>query len=77
MCGPYKLTFSHPHFQRMVRFSAKLKFIEHRQQRIAEVRSKYNVLKRELELAKQHLMVDPGKWTRECKGTDLNICLYT
>ncbi|XP_056621242.1 kinesin-like protein KIF26B isoform X2 [Triplophysa dalaica] len=51
--------------KRMVRFSAKLKFLEHRQQRIAEVRSKYTFLTRELELAKQHLMVDPGKWTRE------------
>ncbi|XP_036438493.1 kinesin-like protein KIF26B [Colossoma macropomum] len=49
----------------VVCFSAKLKFLEHRQQRIAEVRAKYNALKRELELAKQHLMVDPGKWTRE------------
>ncbi|XP_037393929.1 kinesin-like protein KIF26B isoform X1 [Pygocentrus nattereri] len=49
----------------VVCFSAKLKFLEHRQQRIAEVRDKYNALKRELELAKQHLMVDPGKWTRE------------
>uniref|UniRef100_A0A8B9RCE0 Kinesin family member 26Bb n=1 Tax=Astyanax mexicanus TaxID=7994 RepID=A0A8B9RCE0_ASTMX len=49
----------------VVCFSAKLKFLEHRQQRIAEVRAKYSALKRELELAKQHLMVDPGRWTRE------------
>ncbi|KAL2082562.1 hypothetical protein ACEWY4_022380 [Coilia grayii] len=46
-------------------FSAKLKFLEHRQQRIVELRSKYNSLKRELEQAKQYLMLDPGKWTRE------------
>ncbi|KAK7133704.1 hypothetical protein R3I94_015536 [Phoxinus phoxinus] len=49
----------------IVLFSAKLKFLEHRQQRIAEVRLKYNALKRELEHAKHHLMVDQGKWTRE------------
>ncbi|KAI4877712.1 hypothetical protein NFI96_031907 [Prochilodus magdalenae] len=49
----------------VVCFSAKLKFLEHRQQRIAEVRAKYSALKRELELTKQHLMTDPGKWTRE------------
>ncbi|KAK3542069.1 hypothetical protein QTP86_011371 [Hemibagrus guttatus] len=45
--------------------SAKLKFLEHRQQRIAEMRAKYNTLKRELEVAKQNLMVDPEKWTHE------------
>ncbi|XP_051951223.1 kinesin-like protein KIF26B isoform X1 [Xyrauchen texanus] len=49
----------------IVHFSAKLKFLEHRQQRIAEVRVKYNALKRELEHAKQHLMVDPAKWTHK------------
>uniref|UniRef100_A0A671PXU2 Kinesin family member 26Bb n=1 Tax=Sinocyclocheilus anshuiensis TaxID=1608454 RepID=A0A671PXU2_9TELE len=49
----------------IVLFSAKLKFLEHRQQRIAEVRLKYNALRRELEHAKHHLMLDPGKWTRE------------
>ncbi|KAM9435023.1 kinesin-like protein KIF26B [Clarias gariepinus] len=49
----------------VVCFSAKLKFLEHRQERIAEMRAKYNTLKRELELAKQHLMVDPEKWTHE------------
>ncbi|XP_058234845.1 kinesin-like protein KIF26B isoform X2 [Hemibagrus wyckioides] len=49
----------------VVCFSAKLKFLEHRQQRIAEMRAKYNTLKRELEVAKQHLMVDPEKWTHE------------
>ncbi|XP_065124379.1 kinesin-like protein KIF26B [Paramisgurnus dabryanus] len=51
--------------KRIVRFSAQLKFLEHRQQRIAEVRLKYNLLKRELDHAKQHLMIDPGKWSRE------------
>ncbi|XP_027009370.2 kinesin-like protein KIF26B isoform X1 [Tachysurus fulvidraco] len=49
----------------VVCFSAKLKFLEHRQHRIAEMRAKYNTLKRELEVAKQHLMVDPEKWTHE------------
>ncbi|XP_056336581.1 kinesin-like protein KIF26B [Danio aesculapii] len=49
----------------VVLFSAKLKFLEHRQQRIAEVRLKYGALKRELEHAKHHLMLDPAKWTRE------------
>ncbi|XP_043076263.1 kinesin-like protein KIF26B [Puntigrus tetrazona] len=49
----------------IVLFSAKLKFLEHRQQRIAEVRLRYNALRRELEHAKHHLMLDPGKWTRE------------
>ncbi|CAB1343160.1 unnamed protein product [Coregonus sp. 'balchen'] len=44
-------------------FSAKLKFLEHRQQRIEEVRAKYNSLKSELELAKQNLMLD-GNGTR-------------
>uniref|UniRef100_A0A8C7T6W6 Kinesin motor domain-containing protein n=1 Tax=Oncorhynchus mykiss TaxID=8022 RepID=A0A8C7T6W6_ONCMY len=46
-------------------FSAKLKFLEHRQQRIEEVRAKYNSLKRELVLAKQNLMLEPGKWNQE------------
>ncbi|XP_041952272.1 kinesin-like protein KIF26B [Alosa sapidissima] len=46
-------------------FSAKLKFLEHRQQRIVELRSKYNHLKRELEQAKQYLMLDPEKWSQE------------
>ncbi|XP_042633910.1 kinesin-like protein KIF26B isoform X2 [Cyprinus carpio] len=49
----------------IVLFSAKLKFLEHRQQRIAEVRLKYNALRRELEHTKHHLMLDPGKWTRK------------
>ncbi|KAL1253887.1 hypothetical protein QQF64_016116 [Cirrhinus molitorella] len=49
----------------IVLFSAKLKFLEHRQQRIAEVRLRYNALRRELDQTKHHLMLDPGKWTRE------------
>ncbi|XP_028809322.1 kinesin-like protein KIF26B isoform X2 [Denticeps clupeoides] len=49
----------------VVCFSAKLKFLEHRQQRIAEVWAKYNALKRELDLAKHHLMVKPVQWTHE------------
>ncbi|XP_029902662.1 kinesin-like protein KIF26B [Myripristis murdjan] len=46
-------------------FSAKLKFLEHRQQRIAEVRAKYNNLRRELDRAKQDLMLEPAKWNQE------------
>uniref|UniRef100_A0A667WW18 Kinesin motor domain-containing protein n=1 Tax=Myripristis murdjan TaxID=586833 RepID=A0A667WW18_9TELE len=44
---------------------AKLKFLEHRQQRIAEVRAKYNNLRRELDRAKQDLMLEPAKWNQE------------
>ncbi|XP_066532088.1 kinesin-like protein KIF26B isoform X2 [Hoplias malabaricus] len=46
-------------------FSAKLKILEHRQQRISEVRAKYDGLKEELERTKQHLMLEPEKWTTE------------
>ncbi|XP_066553958.1 kinesin-like protein KIF26B isoform X2 [Amia ocellicauda] len=49
----------------VVYFSAKLKILEHRQQRISEVRAKYDWLKKELEVTKQHLMLEPEKWTRE------------
>ncbi|XP_042359904.1 kinesin-like protein KIF26B [Plectropomus leopardus] len=46
-------------------FSAKLKFLEHRQQRISEVRAKYSHLRRELEKAKHNLMLEPTKWNQE------------
>ncbi|XP_029281732.1 kinesin-like protein KIF26B [Cottoperca gobio] len=46
-------------------FSAKLKFLEHRQQRISEVRAKYNNLRRELQRAKHNLMLEPAKWNQE------------
>ncbi|XP_048842557.1 kinesin-like protein KIF26B [Brienomyrus brachyistius] len=46
-------------------FSAKLKILEHRQQRISEVRARYDWLKKELEQTKQHLMLAPEKWTSE------------
>ncbi|XP_036057998.1 kinesin-like protein KIF26B isoform X2 [Onychomys torridus] len=46
-------------------FNAKLKILEHRQQRIAEVRAKYEWLMKELEATKQYLMLDPNKWLRE------------
>uniref|UniRef100_A0A671WKW5 Kinesin motor domain-containing protein n=1 Tax=Sparus aurata TaxID=8175 RepID=A0A671WKW5_SPAAU len=46
-------------------FSAKLKFLEHRQQRISEVRAKYTNLRRELEQVKQNLMLEPAKWNQE------------
>ncbi|XP_062863612.1 kinesin-like protein KIF26B isoform X2 [Trichomycterus rosablanca] len=45
--------------------SAKLQILEHRQQRISELRSKYQNLQRELELTKQHLMIQPHKWTSD------------
>jgi len=49
-------------------FNAKLKILEHRQQRIAEVKAKYEWLMRELEVTKQYLMLDPNKWLSECKN---------
>lgn len=52
----------------MICFNAKLKILEHRQQRIAEVKAKYEWLMRELEVTKQYLMLDPNKWLSECKS---------
>uniref|UniRef100_A0A8C5L977 Kinesin family member 26B n=1 Tax=Jaculus jaculus TaxID=51337 RepID=A0A8C5L977_JACJA len=49
-------------------FNAKLKILEHRQQRIAEVRAKYEWLMKELEMTKQYLMLDPNKWLRESES---------
>ncbi|KAI5937785.1 Kinesin-like protein KIF26B [Manis javanica] len=49
----------------VVCFNAKLKILEHRQQRIAEVRAKYEWLMKELETTKQYLMLDPNKWLSE------------
>uniref|UniRef100_A0A8D0L8A3 Kinesin family member 26B n=1 Tax=Sphenodon punctatus TaxID=8508 RepID=A0A8D0L8A3_SPHPU len=46
-------------------FTAKLKILEHRQQRIAEVKAKYEWLMRELEVTKQYLMLEPNKWLSE------------
>ncbi|XP_012872739.1 PREDICTED: kinesin-like protein KIF26B [Dipodomys ordii] len=51
--------------QELMCFNAKLKILEHRQQRIAEVRAKYEWLMKELETTKQYLMLDPSKWLRE------------
>nr|XP_061796210.1 kinesin-like protein KIF26B [Nerophis lumbriciformis] len=45
--------------------SGKLRLLEHRQQRISEVRAKYQCLKKELEQTKQHLMLEPHTWTTE------------
>ncbi|XP_077376011.1 kinesin-like protein KIF26B isoform X1 [Festucalex cinctus] len=45
--------------------SGKLRVLEHRQQRISEVRAKYQCLKKELEQTKQHLMLEPHTWTAE------------
>lgn len=50
--------------------STKLRLLEHRQQRISEVRAKYQCLKKELEQTKQHLMLEPHKWTGECESPD-------
>ncbi|XP_029449812.1 LOW QUALITY PROTEIN: kinesin-like protein KIF26B [Rhinatrema bivittatum] len=49
----------------VVCFNAKLKILEHRQQRIGEVRAKYEWLMKELEVTKQYLMLDPNKWLSE------------
>ncbi|XP_032372578.1 LOW QUALITY PROTEIN: kinesin-like protein KIF26B [Etheostoma spectabile] len=49
----------------VVYVSAKLRLLEHRQQRISEVRAKYQGLKKELEQTKQHLMLEAHKWTTE------------
>lgn len=54
--------------QEVLCFNAKLKILEHRQQRIAEVRAKYEWLMKELEATKQYLMLDPNKWLSECKA---------
>ncbi|KAM6979848.1 kinesin-like protein KIF26B [Aplochiton taeniatus] len=51
--------------------SAKLKVLEDRLQRIMEVRSRYQWLMKELERTKQHLMLEPEKWTSEF---DLQQC---
>nr|XP_020495267.1 kinesin-like protein KIF26B [Labrus bergylta] len=49
----------------VVYVSAKLRVLENRQQRISEVRAKYQCLKKELEQTKQYLMLEPHKWTTE------------
>uniref|UniRef100_A0A3Q1JEL7 Kinesin family member 26B n=1 Tax=Anabas testudineus TaxID=64144 RepID=A0A3Q1JEL7_ANATE len=49
----------------VVYVSAKLRLLENRQQRISEVRAKYQCLKKELEQTKQYLMLEPHKWTTE------------
>ncbi|XP_016888068.1 kinesin-like protein KIF26B isoform X2 [Cynoglossus semilaevis] len=43
--------------------SARLRLLEHRQQRISDLRAKYQCLKKELELTKQHLMLEEQTWT--------------
>lgn len=61
--------------QEVVYVSAKLRLLEHRQQRISEVRAKYQCLKKELEQTKQHLMLEPHKWTTECKYECVCVCV--
>ncbi|XP_062311791.1 kinesin-like protein KIF26B, partial [Osmerus eperlanus] len=51
--------------------SATLQLLEHRQQRISEVRARYDWLKKELEQTKLYLMLEPDKWTSEF---DLQPC---
>lgn len=48
-------------------FSTKMKVLEKRQQRISDLRGKHKTLKEELEDTKSRLMMDPSKWTGECK----------
>uniref|UniRef100_A0A667ZV98 Kinesin family member 26B n=1 Tax=Myripristis murdjan TaxID=586833 RepID=A0A667ZV98_9TELE len=49
----------------VVYVSTKLRLLEHRQQRISEVRARYQCLKKELEQTKQYLMLEPHKWITE------------
>ncbi|XP_052441657.1 kinesin-like protein KIF26A isoform X1 [Carassius gibelio] len=46
-------------------FNARLRMLEKRQQQIRELRAKHEKLKKELEDAKTHLMLDPSKWMGE------------
>nr|XP_055042324.1 kinesin-like protein KIF26A isoform X2 [Misgurnus anguillicaudatus] len=46
-------------------FNARLRMLEKRQQQIKDLRAKHEKLKRELEDAKTHLMLDPSKWVGE------------
>ncbi|XP_073494736.1 kinesin-like protein KIF26A isoform X3 [Phyllobates terribilis] len=46
-------------------FNTKLKVAERRQQRIKDVKAKYEMLKEELEETKARLMMDPNKWRGE------------
>ncbi|XP_026854712.2 kinesin-like protein KIF26A [Electrophorus electricus] len=46
-------------------FSARLRMLEKRHQRLRELRVKHDRLKRELEDAKAQLMLDPEKWAGE------------
>ncbi|XP_072283871.1 kinesin-like protein KIF26A isoform X2 [Pyxicephalus adspersus] len=43
-------------------FNTKLKLAERRQQRIRDLKAKYELLKEELEETKARLMMDPNKW---------------
>ncbi|XP_058165380.1 kinesin-like protein KIF26B [Dasypus novemcinctus] len=54
-----------PRGKEVVCVNAKLRLLEHRQQRIAEVRAKYEWLRKELEMTKRYLMLDPDKWLSE------------
>ena len=53
--------------QGLLYFNSKLKILERRQQQVRELRAKHEVLLEELEDTKSRLMMDPSKWTGECK----------
>ncbi|KAE8601777.1 hypothetical protein XENTR_v10013790 [Xenopus tropicalis] len=59
------------------RNNSKIKILEHRQQRIADIRAKYEWLLKELEITKQFLMLDPNKWLSECKNLSTAIIVYS
>lgn len=42
--------------------------LERRQQQVRELKAKHEVLLEELEDTKARLMMDPSKWTGECKS---------
>lgn len=66
--GPFLLPPLPPPAQEGAGFNVKLRTLERRQQRIAEVRAKYEWLLQELETTKQHLMLGPDQWLSECKA---------
>ncbi|CAM9912803.1 unnamed protein product [Lampetra planeri] len=49
----------------LVYFSDRLKRVEERHQRLAEVQDRYLALRLELEASMRHLMIEPSKWIAE------------
>jgi len=62
------LSLSLPPSQELTHASAKHRVLENRQQRIGELRARYQGLRKELEQTKQHLMLEPHQWTSECES---------